>query len=109
MEQRARAIRVQAYPIQIDKTALGVMEQTLDLNNEACIESALHGLGHFVLNHPRRAANIIKRFLDKQPDLRREFGRVRAQGPNRYCFVTPCRVRQRAPQARRRRGSYESG
>lgn len=41
----------------------GVMEQCLSLQNPACVESALHGLGHMATFQPKLARPIIKRFL----------------------------------------------
>lgn len=40
-----------------------VLEKTLLLESEACIESALHGIGHLHLDHPGIAADVIDRFL----------------------------------------------
>lgn len=47
-----------------------VMEKALSLSNPACIESALHGLGHIQDETPDRVKQIIDGFLKK-----RKFGR----------------------------------
>lgn len=47
----------------------GVMEQCLSLQNPACIESALHGLGHMATFQPKPARTIIDRFLKKNKTL----------------------------------------
>lgn len=47
-----------------------VMEKALRLSNPACIESALHGLGHIQDETPDRVKQIIDSFLKK-----RKFGR----------------------------------
>jgi hypothetical protein len=45
------------------KTIATVMKRCLDLDNPACVESGLHGLGHLALNHPQIAVPIIDNFL----------------------------------------------
>lgn len=44
----------------------GVMEKALYLSNPACIESALHGLGHIQDQVPDRVRQIIDGFLKKR-------------------------------------------
>lgn len=44
-------------------TIAEVMEYSIRLNNPACIESGLHGLGHLATFHSRLAVPIIDRFL----------------------------------------------
>lgn len=51
---------------------LSVMEEALYLSNDACVESALHGLGHIALHHPQHAEEIIDRLLSKRTNLRAE-------------------------------------
>lgn len=51
------------YPVVTD-----VMAYALTLNNIACIESGLHGLGHAVYNWPH-AAEIIENFIKKAGDI----------------------------------------
>lgn len=46
-----------------DMECLQVMEQTLHLDNIACQESALHGLGHWQMYYPEKIMGIIDRFL----------------------------------------------
>lgn len=58
-----------------------VMEQCLSLQNPACIESALHGLGHMATFQPKLARPVIRRFLKEQktidPQLKAYARRVR--------------------------------
>lgn len=42
---------------------LSVMEQTLYINSLACVESALHGLNHWVKHREKRVHTIIDTFL----------------------------------------------
>ena len=49
-----------------------VMEAALYLPNPACVESALHGLGHRVHHDAEIVEAIINRFLSKLPGLRPE-------------------------------------
>ncbi len=57
----------------IDEECLNVMETTLQIDHDACRESALHGLGHWALAYPSRAASIIEQGLKaKKKSLRRE-------------------------------------
>lgn len=51
---------------------LAVMEDALYLPNDACIESALHGLGHRFSQDKERVPQIIDRFLSKTKKLRPE-------------------------------------
>lgn len=48
---------------EIDTAVLSVMESILALDSLACLESALHGLGHWALSYPSRIAEIIDRSL----------------------------------------------
>ena len=57
---------------EIDAACLSVMESTLELPSVACQESALHGLGHWILDYPDRCRNIVARFLQRHPELRPE-------------------------------------
>jgi hypothetical protein len=58
--------------IDMDHEMLLTMERILQLDHEACIESALHGLGHWQRLCPVEAATIIDRFLASNPDLHQE-------------------------------------
>ena len=51
---------------------LAVMKKILTLDSIACQESALHGLGHWQRDHPRRVESIVDRFLQSNtaPDYR---------------------------------------
>jgi hypothetical protein len=53
---------------------LHVFEEVLKLKAESCLESVLHGLGHWYLCIPDRTEPIVRRFLqrtDISPELRR--------------------------------------
>ena len=47
----------------IDDAFLGVMEETLAIRQEACSESALHGLGHWHSGYPVETEQIINGFM----------------------------------------------
>jgi hypothetical protein len=50
-----------------DAEVLDVMRRTLELDSEVCIQSALHGLGHWHYTH-RGAQEIIDTFLAERGD-----------------------------------------
>ena len=52
-----------------EEAILAAMEAILHLPSEACIESALHGLGHEQAIAPQEVGAIIDRFLRGQPRL----------------------------------------
>lgn len=54
---------------------IGVMERCLSLKHQACLEGALHGLGHWQLIFPERTEPIVDRFLKERDDLRPELAR----------------------------------
>ena len=52
---------------------LTVMRSTLDIDNVACQESALHGPGHWYdRQHPEEVERIIDEFLGRGQNLRSE-------------------------------------
>jgi hypothetical protein len=51
---------------------IAVMERCLTLSHPACLEGALHGLGHCCLNYPELVEPIIDRFLIDQRQWRPE-------------------------------------
>lgn len=58
----------------LNQAVLHVFEEVLRLKAESCLESALHGLGHWHLYMPDRTEPIVRRFLlrtDLSPELRR--------------------------------------
>jgi hypothetical protein len=58
----------------INDAVLNVFQQVLKLRSEACLESVLHGLGHWQHYVPQRTEPIVRRFLgrtDLSPELRR--------------------------------------
>jgi hypothetical protein len=66
----------------VDEAILEVLARTLKIESEPCREGALHGLGHWGLNHPERVAEIIDRWLATapciSPELRRYADSARA-------------------------------
>jgi hypothetical protein len=56
----------------LDEISLGILEKILYLNHDACIEGALHGLGHAAYEYPERVDKIIATFLKKRHNLRSE-------------------------------------
>jgi hypothetical protein len=66
----------------VDEAILRVLARTLELDSEPCREGALHGLGHWHLTHPDRAAAIVDEWLATGPaisaDLRQYAASARA-------------------------------
>jgi hypothetical protein len=56
----------------LDEISLGILEKILYLEHDACIEGALHGLGHATYEYPERVDKIIATFLKNQQNLRPE-------------------------------------
>jgi hypothetical protein len=66
----------------IDDVVLNVFEQVLELRAESCLESVLHGLGHWHRYIPERTGPIVRQFLtrkDMSPELR-EYAEYVARG-----------------------------
>ena len=55
----------------IDQACLTVMKQTLEVDNVACQESALHGLGHWSIYYPE-VKTVIDVFLKRNNSARSE-------------------------------------
>ena len=53
-----------------DQECLQLMAAALALPNEACQESALHGLGHWAMVYPEPVAAIVNSYLARPPALR---------------------------------------
>lgn len=53
----------------INQAVLEVFEKTLKLKSEACLESVLHGLGHWHLYLPEKTGPIVRRFLAERKDI----------------------------------------
>ena len=53
-----------------DQECLDVMSATLALPNEACQESALHGLGHWAMDYREPVAAIVDAYLGRSSDIR---------------------------------------
>ena len=62
---------------------LGVMDLALGLANDACVESALHGLGHMYHRDPERVGKIIDRFLAYTIDARNSAAECERQASQR--------------------------
>ena len=60
---------------------IGVMERCLSLTHLACLEGALHGLGHWQLIFPDRVQPVVDRFLRERNDLQPQLA-VRAPRHN---------------------------
>lgn len=58
---------------------IDIMEEALYLPHDACIESALHGLGHRYYQDQTRVSEVIVRFLSKTQGLRPELRRYAEQ------------------------------
>lgn len=52
-----------ASRLELQLETLAVMERILSLGSIACVESALHGLGHAHASHPGRVEQIIDRYM----------------------------------------------
>lgn len=57
--------KVEAY-----RAITRLLDDVLYLDNEACIESALHGLGHIHTYSPDIVEEIVERFMTKRKDVR---------------------------------------
>ncbi len=57
---------------QIVQACLLVMPQILDLDSDACRESALHGLGHWSLHHRELVQEVIDAWLKRHSSIRTE-------------------------------------
>jgi hypothetical protein len=53
----------------IVETVFSIFEETLSLESEACLESVLHGLGHWAIYLPDRVKTIVQSFLDNRKDI----------------------------------------
>jgi hypothetical protein len=53
----------------LNDAVLKVFEATLTLKSEACLESVLHGLGHWHSDMPERVSAIVRRFLAERTDI----------------------------------------
>jgi len=57
------ALPEDAHRLELQLGTLAVMERILSLDSIACVESALHGLGHAHAYYPGEAEQIIDRYL----------------------------------------------
>jgi hypothetical protein len=51
---------------ELNDACVSVMENCLHLSNIAILEGALHGLGHWLLDYPKRCESIIQNFLQRR-------------------------------------------
>jgi hypothetical protein len=56
----------------LEQASLRVMTQTLELDSDACRESALHGLGHWSFYFSSYVQGVIGNWLERHPDVRPE-------------------------------------
>ena len=56
---------------QLEKELLLILRRVLDIPHNACRESALHGIGHWVRQYPQ-LADMVDEFLSRAADLRPE-------------------------------------
>lgn len=56
----------------LEQAMLRVMTQTLELDSDACRESALHGLGHWSLYVGEQVRGVIDDWLSRHPEIRPE-------------------------------------
>lgn len=53
----------------VDQRILALLSELLEIEHEACRESALHGLGHWHLHYPGDSEKIVDRFLSSNHAL----------------------------------------
>jgi hypothetical protein len=56
----------------LDVLVLDLLQRILDLPSDACRESALHGLGHWMPHYPQQVEAIVDAWLRRQTALRPE-------------------------------------
>lgn len=61
-----------ANRVELDALVLDLQQRILYLQSDACHESALHGLGHWMPRYPRRVETIVDEWLQSQAELRPE-------------------------------------
>ena len=54
---------------ELDLTCLEAMQRALDLDSDACRESALHGLGHWKYAYPQKVQAIIDAWLARHQEV----------------------------------------
>ncbi|KAB8183687.1 hypothetical protein [Microbispora catharanthi] len=67
----------------VDEVLLGVMRDTLPSENVACVESALHGLGHWHVTYSDVVESIVEEFLRQRPAIGgslRDYARAARRG-----------------------------
>ena len=60
-----------AHPVarESDFEILGVMEATLYISSDACVESAIHGLGHWKRDYPAEVCAVVDRLCSASATL----------------------------------------
>lgn len=57
--------RIDPYASELEAEILKILERTLALDNIACQEAALHGLGHRHYKHPEQVEEIVDAYLNE--------------------------------------------
>jgi len=55
--------------LRLNRACLEAMAQTLEIDHVACLEGALHGLGHWHVYCPAEVEHIIDEFLAERSNL----------------------------------------
>jgi hypothetical protein len=58
--------RIDPHAADVEAEILGILERTLTLDNPACQEAALHGLGHRRYQHAAEVERIVDGFLQRR-------------------------------------------
>ena len=66
----------------LDEAVFHIFESVLQLKSEACLESVLHGIGHWHWQYPERTAMLVAEFLKRTDisDTLREYAEAAATG-----------------------------
>ncbi|WP_182909269.1 hypothetical protein [Microbispora sp. H13382] len=67
----------------IDEVLLGVMRDTLSSENVACVESGLHGLGHWHVTYSDAVESVVEEFLRQRQAIGvslRDYARAAGRG-----------------------------
>lgn len=58
---------------EVDFAVIETLEKILDLDNLTCVESGLHGLGHWSLSYPAAVKEIIQQRIERLPAELRDY------------------------------------
>lgn len=64
----------------VDDYVIDALEKILSIGNVACVESALHGLGHWYYTNPLKVKRIIKKHLSHLPKPLVEYAKKAMSG-----------------------------